>query len=515
VVHTTTGRQHGWKSMSIENVGEENRRLRQIIRDLVALANVPAAWIGREPQQIAESFADLLMSALRLDGAYLRVNRSDEKVIQASRAPEGLAFAEWMKSKENLAWGAAGAPMQQRIEIPSDNRTLYILVTPMGINAEAGFIATAVYRPEYPTETEALLLSVAANHALISFQICALLREGTRNEQVMVALGKEIERASMFEEIVGSSPAIQHVLSRVVKVAPTDTTVLIVGETGTGKELIARAIHRRSQRSGHAIVSFNCAATPPSLIASELFGHEKGAFTGAIERRLGRFELAKGGTLLLDEIGELPPETQIALLRVLQEREFERVGGTNVLLADVRVIASTNRDLEAAVVAGTFRMDLFYRLNVFPIEVPPLRERSKDIPTLVEYFVQRYARKLGKKITNVSEQTLKLFQTYHWPGNIRELQNVIERSVILCEGADFRVDENWLWSRSPQGSLSPKSLTKRLQNREREIIEQALAKSKGRIAGSAGAAAMLGIPPSTLDSRIMSLKIKKNRYKAD
>jgi len=500
--------------MNTEILNKENRQLREVIRDLVALANVPAAWMGRDPQQIAESFVDVLVSALRLDGAYLRLNGSDEEFIQVLRAPECPAFAEWLKSQGRQAWAGAGVPKQERIEIPSGNGTINVLVFPIGVQAEAGFIATAVYRPEYPTETEALLLSVAANQALISFRTFALLSEGTRNEQVMVALEEEIDRASMFEEIVGSSPAIQQVLSRVTRAAPTDTTVLILGETGTGKELIARAIHRGSKRSGHAIVSVNCAATPPSLIASELFGHEKGAFTGAFERRLGRFELAKGSTILLDEIGELPLETQIALLRVLQEREFERVGGTHVLSADVRVIASTNGDLEAAVDEGTFRMDLFYRLNVFPIEVPPLRERTEDIPTLVEYFVQRYARKLGKKITNVSERTLKLFRTYHWPGNIRELQNVIERSVILCEGGVFRVDESWPLSRSLQGSLSSNSLSKRLENQEREIIEEVLAKSKGRIAGPSGAAAMLGIPPSTLDSRIKNLTIKKNRFKA-
>jgi transcriptional regulator with GAF, ATPase, and Fis domain len=501
--------------MTIETVTEENRQLRQIIRDLVALASVPAAWIGREPQQIAESFSDLLMSTLRLDGAYLRLNRQDEKPIQLVRAPQCPEFAEWLKSQETQAWATACGTNQQRIEIPCGSRTLYVSVIPIGINAEAGSIATAVYRPGYPTETETLLLSVTTNQALISFQTSALLSEGKRNEQVMMALGEEIDRTAMFEEIVGSSPAIRHVLGRVTSVAPTDSTVLILGETGTGKELIARAIHRRSQRSGHPFVSVNCAATPPSLIASELFGHEKGAFTGALQRRLGRFELAKGGTLFLDEIGEVPPETQVALLRVLQERKFERVGGTQILLADARVIASTNRDLEAAIAAGTFRMDLFYRLNVFPIEVPPLRGRSEDIPTLVEYFVQRYARKLGKKITNVSEQTLKLFQTYHWPGNIRELQNVIERSVILCEGEVLRVDESWVLSRSPQGSLSSKALPKRLQKHEREIIEEALAKSKGRVSGSAGAAAKLGISPSTLDSRIKSLKINKNRFRPD
>ncbi len=512
---TGAGNLRGEKSMNIETVTEENRQLRQIIRDLVGLASVPAAWMGREPQQIADSFADLLISTHRLEGAYLRLNRHDEKFIQASRAPECPEFLEWLKDEENLARLAAGAPDQPRIEIPTGSRTLYILVTPIGIQSEAGFIATAVYRREYPTETEALLLSVAANQTLISFQTSALLNDCARNEQVMVALGEEIDRASMFEEIIGSSPAIQRVLARVAKVAPTDTTVLIVGETGTGKELIARAIYRRSLRFGHPFVSVNCAATPPSLIASELFGHEKGAFTGALQRRLGRFELAKGGTLFLDEIGELPLETQITLLRVLQERQFERVGGTHLLSADVRVIASTNRDLEAAVAVGTFRLDLFFRLNVFPIEVPPLRERTDDIPALVEYFIQRYARKLGKKITSVSKQTLKLFQTYRWPGNIRELQNVIERSVILCEGETFTVDESWLSSRSLQGSLLSKSLPKRLQHEEREIIEEALLKSKGLVAGPSGAARKLGIPPSTLDARIKHLRINKNPFKAD
>jgi len=501
--------------VTIEKTAEEIRQLRQTIRDLVALANVPAAWMGRETRQIAGSFVDLLMSALWLDGAYVQLNGRGGRPIQVPRAPDCAAFLEWLKSQERHNWTAADARRQQRIEIPAGDRTLYALVSPIGIHAEAGFIATATYRPEYPTESEALLLSVAANQALISFRAHELLSEGTRNEQVMVALEEQIDRASMFEEIVGSSPALRTVLARVASVAPTDTTVLILGETGAGKELIARAIHRRSKRAEHAIVSVNCSATPPSLIASELFGHEKGAFTGAIERRLGRFELARGGTIFLDEIGELPVETQIALLRVLQEREFDRLGGTDALSADVRVIASTNRDLEAAVAAGTFRMDLFYRLNVFPIEVPPLRERGEDIPKLVEYFVQRYARRLGKKIAKVGKQTLKLFRNYSWPGNIRELQNVVERSVILCEGEVFSVDESWLISRPPRDNTSAKSLSTRLQNREREIIEEVLAKSKGRIAGPSGAAAALRIPPSTLDSRIKNLKIKKDRFKAD
>jgi transcriptional regulator with GAF, ATPase, and Fis domain len=259
-----------------------------------------------------------------------------------------------------------------------------------------------------------------------------------------VALREETDKASMFEEIVGTSAALQRVLSLVSKVAPTDASVLITGETGTGKELVARAIHRCSQRSSKPFVSVNCAAVPRDLIASELFGHEKGSFTGAVQRRVGRFELADGGTIFLDEVGELPLVTQIALLRVLQEREFERVGGTRSIQTNVRVVAATNRDLRAAIAAGTFRSDLFYRLNVFPLEVPPLRDRREDIPELVEYFIDRCANNVGKNITGINNKSLALLQSYPWPGNIRELQNVIERSVILCETENFSVDETWI-----------------------------------------------------------------------
>jgi formate hydrogenlyase transcriptional activator len=329
-----------------------------------------------------------------------------------------------------------------------------------------------------------------------------------------VALREEIDRASMFEEIVGSSPALYSVLSLLSKVAPTDSTVLITGETGTGKELVARAVHKRSQCSSRAFVSVNCAAIPRDLIASELFGHEKGAFTGATQRRLGRFEMAEGGTIFLDEVGELPAETQIALLRVLQEHEFERVGGTSPIRTNVRVIAATNRDLRAAIAAGTFRSDLFYRLNVFPIDVPPLRERQEDIPMLVEYFIDRYASKAGKSIRGVTRKSLELLQSYPWPGNIRELQNVIERFVIVCDTENFSVDESWL-SRQPLGS-DPKSqleLSQKLAAQEKEMIEAALRESGGRVSGPSGAAAKLGMPGSTLDSKIKSLKINKNRFK--
>jgi PAS domain S-box-containing protein len=334
--------------------------------------------------------------------------------------------------------------------------------------------------------------------------------ERMRNENL--ALREQIDQAFMFEEIVGSSPALRTVLSSIVRVAPTDSTVLITGETGTGKELIARAIHKHSQRSGQAFISVNCASIPSSLIASELFGHEKGAFTGAVQRRQGRFELAHFGTIFLDEVGDLPAETQITLLRVLQERQFERVGGNRSLTTDVRVIAATNRDLTSAIAAGSFRSDLFYRLNVFPIEVPPLRKRKQDIPMLVEYFVKRYAEKAGKQILKIDRTTLELCQAYPWPGNIRELQNIVERSVILSSGDTFRIEQAWLARQERARPELQSPLPRTLQNQEREMIEAALSECNGRVAGREGAAAKLGIPRSTLDSKIKQLKIKKRKF---
>ena len=326
--------------------------------------------------------------------------------------------------------------------------------------------------------------------------------ERTRNENL--ALREDIDRESMFEEIVGSSATLRVVLGQVAKVAPTDATVLILGETGTGKELIARAIHKRSKRSARAFIRVNCAAIPTSLIASELFGHEKGAFTGALQRRLGRFEAADGGTILLDEIGDLPAETQVTLLRVLQEREIERVGSSHPTAVDVRVIVATNKDLEVAVATGDFREDLYYRLNVVPIRIPPLRERLDDLPILIEYLVERYASKAGKNIKYIDQSTTALFQAYHWPGNVRELQNVIERAVVLCDGETFSIDPSWL--KRNAGGVST-------QGAERASIESALRECEGRIAGPRGAAVKLGIPRQTLDSRIRALDIDKLKFK--
>jgi transcriptional regulator with GAF, ATPase, and Fis domain len=336
------------------------------------------------------------------------------------------------------------------------------------------------------------------------------------SEECIAEHEREADAATEFcDSIIGRSLAIRKTLDRVHLVAPTDTTVLIQGETGTGKELIARAVHKRSRRSGRSFVTVNCAALAPSLISSELFGYEKGAFTGAMQRTLGRFELADGGTIFLDEVGEVLPATQVMLLRVLQEREFERVGGARSIHVDVRVIAATNRDLEAAMAEGAFRQDLFYRLNVFPIEVPPLREREDDILMLVEYFVQRYASRAGKNIRSIDKKTLELLVSYDWPGNIRELQNLIERSVILSSGDVFSLDESWLPKESseracrihaPQPFINAPTI-------EREVIEAALVESRGRVGGSSGAAAKLRIPPTTLHSRIKALKIDRRRFK--
>jgi len=335
-----------------------------------------------------------------------------------------------------------------------------------------------------------------------------------RLQRENAALREELNQASMFEEIVGSSEPLRKVLSQVSKVAPTDSTVLILGQTGTGKELIARAIHKRSRRAGRSFIAVNCGAIPTSLIASELFGHEKGAFTGATQRRLGRFEAANGGTIFLDEVGDLPPDIQIALLRVLQEREIERIGSDKPISVDVRVLAATHRDLDKLVSEGKFRQDLLYRLNVVPITMPSLRERAPDIPVLVEYFIARFGRKMGKKFHTIEKKTQKILQEYVWPGNVRELQNVIERAVTLSDSDRFAVDEAWLKRESSEVPHASLALNGVLLAHEKEVIEAALAQSRGRISGPAGAATKLGVPDSTLETKIQRLGIDKYRFKS-
>jgi len=440
------------------------------------------------------------LSVLRGDGSHLYINQSSLDFL-------GFTLEEWQRCdiRELVHPDDAERVARERKQALLNGSTLEIEARLLRYDGEYRWFFLH-YKPLKDQ------LGRVTRWVVPAIDIDDRKRSVERLQHQNVALREEIDRASMFEEIVGSSAALQTVLSNIVKVAPTDSTVLITGETGTGKELIARAIHKRSQRSGQAFISVNCASIPSSLIASELFGHEKGAFTGALQRRQGRFELAHSGTIFLDEIGELPTEAQIALLRVLQERQFERVGGNRVLTTDVRVIAATNRDLTAAIAAGTFRADLFYRLNVFPIEMPPLRKRKEDIPMLVEYFVKRYAERAGKQIRIIDMNTLELCQAYPWPGNIRELQNIVERSVILCSGDILWMKESWLVSPEPARQELPSPLPDTLQNQEREMIETALAECKGKVAGPDGAATKLGIPRSTLDSKIKQLKIKKHKF---
>jgi PAS domain S-box-containing protein len=398
--------------------------------------------------------------------------------------------------------------VQRVIENAKAGRSLdfeHRLLLPDGSVKHVHVIARPLTSASSEVEFVGTVMDVTARKK--AFEEIKALRDELQKENIV--LREELGKSSMFEEVIGTSSVLQMVLARAAKVAPTDSTVLIMGETGTGKELIARAIHKRSKRSERSFISVNCAAVPSSLIMSELFGHEKGAFTGAVQRRLGRFELAEGGTIFLDEVGDLPMETQIALLRVLQEREFERVGGTEVLRADVRVISATNRDLQAAIADGAFRTDLYYRLNVFPIKLPPLRQRKEDVPLLVNYFVDRYAKQAGKKIKHIQKKALEALQEYSWPGNVRELQNVIERSLIIAETNEFSIDKSWVANEpQPSGAVPANQRTN-----ERKRIETALAQSNGKIAGASGAAAKLGIPASTLESKIRSLRINKFQFK--
>jgi formate hydrogenlyase transcriptional activator len=421
-----------------------------------------------------------------------------------------------------------GEDLEAETRFPEDERLVAIGVrcyvrAPLFVRDRLiGAIIFSRMSPQrFTSEDVAILEGVARPMAMavansLAYEEIRRLKDELQQENLV--LREEIDQESMFEEIVGCSPVLQTVLARIERVARTNSTVLITGETGTGKELIARAIHRRSDRSARALIKVNCAALPEGLIGSELFGHEKGAFTGALARRVGRFELARGGSILLDEIGELPPEMQVALLRVLQEGEFERVGGSQTIRTDARVIAATNRDLAAAVASGRFREDLFYRLNVFPIAMPPLRSRKGDIPMLVEYFAARYASRLGKRLETIDRRTMERLIAYPWPGNARELQNIIERAAILAEGGVLRVEEADLHVAEVPGAVRDATVardpsSRDLRQNERQLIESALAECRGQVSGSRGAAAKLGVPATTLESMIKRYRIDKQRFR--
>jgi PAS domain S-box-containing protein len=468
--------------------------------DYDRLEYVGAAQDVTDLYTITDAVANPVM-VLAPDGATLYANRvamnqwgatpsraKDVGFFQRACHPDDI---ERMQEERRLGL-VQGVPFEQELRLLKDGKCRWQLIQYNPLRDESGNIVRW-----YATATD------------IDDQ--KRTEEQLRNENLV--LREQINRDSMSGDIVGSSEVLRKVLRQVAKVAPSDSTVLILGETGTGKELIARAIHKRSNRAERAFLGVNCAAIPPSLIASELFGHEKGAFTGATQRRLGRFESASGGTIFLDEVGDLPEEIQIALLRVLQEREIERVGANNPIPVDVRVLAATHRDLNALVDEGKFRQDLLYRLNVVPIEMPSLRERKGDIPLLVEYYIDRFGRKSGKKFRTIDKKSFKLLQLYNWPGNIRELQNVIERAVILCEGETFSVDETWLRREMPITLSRATALNGVLLKQEKEMIEAALAESQGKISGPAGAATKLGLPARTLDSKIKRLRINKYRFK--
>ncbi len=485
--------------MDIENLKRAEELLRNSERNLrTTLETIPAYVFSALPDG---SFDFISQSMFDLMGLSREEVLGQDWMIVVHPEDRDRTVERWHESL------ATGEPRENEHRIRQANGEYrWFLARNSALRDEKGHIVRwygVLVDIENQKRTEARL-----RQALVEIK---KLQEQLAKENIV--LREEVDRTSMFEEIVGASPALKAVLARIDKVAATDSIVFISGETGTGKELVARAIHRRSPRAARAFVSVNCAAIPAPLIASELFGHEKGAFTGAHQRRLGRFEVAEGGTIFLDEIGELPMETQIALLRVLQDQQFERLGGNQPIRANARVITATNRDLEVAIAAGSFRRDLFYRLNVFPIEIPPLRERKEDIPILVEYFIDRYASKLGKKIRSASRKTLDLLQSYSWPGNIRELQNVIERSIIVCDTENFSVDENWFVRDSCQAQPVGQPLSDILVSQTKEMIEAALAESGGRVSGPSGAAAKLGMPASTLESKIKSLKINKYLFK--
>jgi len=497
---------------------EAVRRLKNCINDLVSLLALPAIWSEREPPEVLGILLDVLLRMLQLEFAYART------VVSAGTPPTEICRVaeqrETAPTPEQV--GLALEPCLNRTSLraasvisnPVGRGEASITYAWLGLDQKRGVVVAGSKRADFPTDIESLLFRTAVNQAVVELQRAEVLAERSRvaaveqvNDQLTVEnsyLRQQLESGRCWDEIVGQSMALNNVLALVEQVAPTKASVLIEGETGTGKERIARAVHRLSGRNEQAFVKLNCAAIPTGLLEAELFGHEKGAFTGAVGRRIGRFELAHRGTLFLDEVGEIPLELQAKLLRVLQEQEFERLGDSRTVRVDVRVVAASNRDLAQMAQDGTFRSDLYYRLNVFPITLPPLRERIDDIPLLVRYFADRHARQYNKSITSVGEDTIDALCRYSWPGNVRELANLIERSVILSNGSTLKV---------PLGELTPSSDTTvasvTLKDFEREHILHALNASHWVIGGPSGAAARLGMKRTSLQYKMQKLNITR------
>lgn len=484
----------------------ESAKYRGAFGEVVALVALPAVWSGYRLAQIVDDVADVLLRILNLDFVYVTLF-DDERPIAAARAKQkDIDAGRFAAAARRLL--ASGNAVTSTIPDPSDaTRSLRVTVSAGGSASELTVVAASADQ-QFPTEIDLLLLAVTLNQANIVIgrkRVEELVEEN-------VLLRTQIDERLLMGSVIGVSRSIRSVLSDVDKVAPTDATVLITGETGTGKELIAREIHRRSRRASGPMIAVHSAALPVGLIASELFGHERGAFTGALQRRIGRFEIASRGTIFLDEVGELPPEMQVALLRVLQERTFERVGGSQTLRTEARVIAATNRDLLKMVREGTFREDLYYRLNVFPIHIPPLRERREDIPVLVEHFTAILGRRLDKPMKSISKASMVRLMDYAWPGNVRELENVIERAVILASGGELIVPPS-LCKSPPGKAVRGGALPHRLDEIEKSAIEQSLSESGGRVGGPGGAAERLGLRPTTLSSKLHKYRIDPARFR--
>lgn len=554
--------------MPVEHTGVEAKQLRACINDVIGVVALPAIWSGSAPSEIVRTLLDALLGTLRLDFVYLRLKESiGEPPIEVVRGPLSHAVTGVLQQIGELFQNWSGDHVHEWsrvVRIAFEDEDLSIIPLSLGLQGEIGILVAGSQRADFPVQTERLLLTVAANQAAVGLHGAQLLSDQKRvadeldrkvaqrteelaaanrelqkeiaKEQSLAAenrkayeeitalkarleientyLQDEIRTQHNFEEILGNSPELLKLLDRVQATAPTDANVLIIGETGSGKELIARAIHSRSGRKNSPLVKVNCGSIPSGLVESELFGHVKGAFTSASERRIGRFELANGGTLFLDEVGELPLETQVKLLRVLQEQEFEPVGSNRTIKVNVRIIAATNRDLEKAVQSGGFRSDLYYRLNVIPLHVPALRDRQSDIPQMVMAFLQQYAKRMGKPIQSVSQETMRLLVEYSWPGNIRELQNVIERGVVLSKGSILKLGADFLPIGAFEPSIAPESIAETkasdsLQEIQRQHILRVLERTNWVISGPKGAGAILDLHPNTLRSLMNRLGIRR------
>jgi len=485
--------------------GDEKARFRRVLGEVVGLSALPAVWVGYRLPQIVDDIAEVLLRTVHLDFVY--VTLIDGPVIAAARAKQPVVDTSRITAEAKRLLTSGDTELATIPDPRDPSRSIRATIIGGGGQSEITIVAASA-RPHFPTEADRFLLALTAN--LANTVISRKRVEELVEENVL--LRNQIDERLLMGSVIGVSRSIRSVLSNVDKVAPTDATVLITGETGTGKELIAREIHRRSRRAGGPLIAVHSAALPVGLIASELFGHERGSFTGAMQRRIGRFEIATRGTIFLDEVGELPPEIQVALLRVLQERTFERVGGSQTLHTEARVIAATNRDLLKMVREGTFREDLFYRLNVFPIHIPALRERREDIPVLVEHFTAILGRRLDKPMKRISKTSMVRLMEYAWPGNVRELENVIERAVILASGDELVVPPGLC--QTPAGKTAGGgALPIRLDEMEKSAIEQALSDSGGRVGGNGGAAERLGLRPTTLSSKLQKHHIDPTRFR--